>query len=549
MSAHDVVVVGSGINGLVAAAELAGAGMDVCLLERNDRLGGFIASDELTVPGFVHDTFSSWHPLFVTGGAGALLRGDLERHGLTYCETDDVVTASVDREGNAVIAYRDPARTAEALLDETDRAAYRQMLDELVADLDLVGGLLGMELRGPALASLGTQLVRRRGRRGTEGYLRQVATSGRNWVRGRFVGREVDRLWSPWLLHAGLSPDSASGGLMVPLLAATMHGAGLPIVRGGQRNFLAAFEALLAERGVTVLTGVDVDRIVPHDGRAARVRAGDQRWEARRAVLASVSPGALYGRLLTAANAPESARAEAGRYRPGRRAMQVHLALDGPVPWQNEGLAAVPLVHLSDGSGSTGIACAQAEAGLLPSRPTVVVGQQHVLDPSRVPDGKALLWLQLQELPGELRGDSADVLDVGGGWTEHLAEGYVDRVLALVEEQAPGVRDLIVGRHALTPADLEAANPNAIGGDPYGGSAELDQNLLWRPGPSISRHRTAAPGVWHIGAATHPGPGLGGGSGHLVAQGLITGTGTGTSTTAGRVKKGVRARVGRLLRR
>lgn len=255
MSTHDVVVVGSGINGLVAAAELAGAGMDVCLLERNDRLGGFIASDELTVPGYVHDTYSSWHPLFVTGGAAAVLREDLERHGMEYCESDDLVTASVDREGRAVIAHRDPARTAEALTDAADRAAYLQMLDELVADIDLIGGLLGVELRGPALASLGSQLVRRRGRSGSEGYLRQVATSGRNWLRGRFAGSEVDQLWSPWLLHAGLSPDSASGGLMIPLFAATMHGAGLPVVRGGQRNFLAAFEALLAERGVTVHTG------------------------------------------------------------------------------------------------------------------------------------------------------------------------------------------------------------------------------------------------------------------------------------------------------
>lgn len=549
MSVHDVVVVGSGINGLVAAAELAGAGMDVCLLERNDRLGGFIAADELTLPGYVHDTYSSWHPLFVTGGAAAVLLEDLQRHGLTYCQTDDVVTASVDREGRAVVAYRDPVRTAGELEDDADGAAYLQMVEDLVADIDLVGGLLGAELRGPVLASLGLQVLRRHGRGGTEDYLRQVVSSGRNWMRDHFSGCRADQLWAPWLLHAGLSPDSASGGLMIPLLAATMHGAGLPVVQGGQGAFVAAFEALLAERGVTVQTGVEVDRIVPHDGRAAQVRSGEARWEARRAVLASVSPGALYGQLLTAANAPAQVREEARRYRPGRRAMQVHLALDGPVPWSDPTLARVPLVHLSDGSGSTGIACAQAEAGLLPSRPTVVVGQQHVVDPSRVPEGKALLWLQLQELPGELRGDAACELDVGGGWTEHLAEGYLDRVLSLVEEQAPGVGELVLGRHVITPADLEAHNPNALGGDPYGGSAELDQNLLWRPGRHSSRHRTQARGVWHIGAATHPGPGLGGGSGHLVAQALITGADGAAGRAragAGAVAGAVRARIGRL---
>ena len=542
MSEHDVVVVGSGINGLVAAAELAGAGMDVALLERNERIGGFIASDELTLPGYVHDTFSSWHPLFVTGGAGAALRADLERHGMRYCESPDAVTASVDREGTKVVCYRDPARTAGALADEGDRAAYLQMIDDLVADIDVVGAALGSELRGSGLAGLGAQVVRKKGRGGAEALVHQVATSGRAWMRGRFTGREVDQLWAPWLLHAGLAPDSAVGGLMIPLFALTMHGAGLPVVEGGQRNFVAAFEGLLAERGVTVVTGAQVDRIHPHDGSVAEVRAGERSWRARRAVLASVSPGALYGELLTAAHVPAGVREEAARYRPGRRAMQIHLALDGPVPWRDEELAGVPLVHLTDGSGGVGVACAQAEAGLLPARPTVVVGQQHVLDPSRVPEGKALLWLQLQEVPGELRGDAGGELDVTGGWSESVVDGYVDRVLGLLEEQAPGVRDLVVGRHVLTPADLEAYNPNAIGGDPYGGSAELDQFLLWRPGPHTSRHRTSAAGVWHIGAATHPGPGLGGGSGHLVAQALISGT----DTAAGQVRHGAQRVAGTL---
>lgn len=67
------MVIGSGINGLVATAELAGAGWRVCLIEANDHIGGFIASDELTKPGFVHDTYSSWHPLLAAGGAYAAL--------------------------------------------------------------------------------------------------------------------------------------------------------------------------------------------------------------------------------------------------------------------------------------------------------------------------------------------------------------------------------------------------------------------------------------------------------------------------------------------
>ena len=168
-----------------------------------------------------------------------------------------------------------------------------------------------------------------------------------------------------------------------------------------------------------------------------------------------------------------------------------------------------------------GIACAEAEAGLLPRRPTVVVGQQYLLDPGRVPAGAAALWLQLQEVPYAPRGDSAGELDTTHGWTAALAEGYVNRVLDRIARHTPDLRRKIRMIDVLTPEDLYARNPNAVNGDPYGGSAELDQSLFWRPLASLGRHATPVERLWHIGASTHPGPGLNGGSGHLVATTLI----------------------------
>lgn len=518
---YDAVVIGSGINGLVAAAELAGAGWSVCLLERNARIGGFMASDELTLPGYVHDTYSSWHPLFVTGAAHAALGADLVRHGLEYCNTDDAVTGSLDRDGRHVVAYRDPGRTAAGFASTADRDAYLTMLDRLGADLDVVGALLGSELRSVGALGPMATLVRRGRQARVEVWARDTASSGRRWMRRHFEGSEVDHLWAPWLLHAGLAPDSASGGLMVPLLAGTMHAAGLPIVKGGQGRFVEAFERLLRERGVTVRTGVDVDGITVEGGRAVGVTAGGEQYRADRAVLASVTPGALYERLLAPHDVPPTVRAEAARYQFGRGAMQIHVALSAPLVWREPALAGIPLVHLTDGSGSTAIACAQAEAGHLPARPTVVVGQQNLLDPSRVPDGAGMLWLQLQEVPFAPTGDAAGQLDVTGGWDGPLKDAFVERVLDLVEEQAPGMRDTVLRAVARSPADLTRENVNCVDGDPYGGSAELDQNLLWRPGPLMSRHRTVVPNLWHIGASTHPGPGLGGGSGHIAAQSLI----------------------------
>lgn len=517
----DAVVIGGGINGLVAAAQLAGAGWSVTLLERNSELGGFIASGERTIPGYVHDTYSSWHPLFVAGPAYADLGADLHRHGLEYRNTDHVVTASVSDDGEVVVAHRDPEETAAAFEHPADRDAYLAALGRFVDNVEPVGALLGSELRSWAALRHGATILRRVGRRGGETWLRDLLSSGRGYARSTFQGTEVDHLWTPWLLHAGLSPDHASGGFMLPVMAATMHGFGLPVVAGGASNFVVAFERLLAERGVEVVTGVEANSVLVSGGRAVGVAAGDRTWRARRAVLASVTPGALYDGLLAGCpEVPAQVHDEASRYRFGRGEMQIHVALSAPLAWRDERLASVPLIHLSDGSASTAIACAEAEAGLLPRRPTVVVGQQYLLDPTRVPDGAASLWIQLQETPYSPAADSAGELDVKNGWTKQLAQDYANRVLARIALHAPDLHQKIRAVDIVTPPDLEAHNPNAVHGDPYGGSAELDQNFLWRPLPSAASHRTPVPRLWHLGASTHPGPGLGGGSGHLVAHTL-----------------------------
>jgi phytoene dehydrogenase-like protein len=235
-------------------------------------------------------------------------------------------------------------------------------------------------------------------------------------------------------------------------------------------------------------------------------------------------PRDLYDGLLKDVPGLDQQRDESRRYRFGRGAMQLHFALKGPPRWTHDVLGRTPVIHLSSGSASTAIACAEAEAGLLPRRPTLVVGQQFVLDPSRAPASGAALWVQMQEVPYELLGDAAGVIDTTGGWSPAVADAFVERVLDLIEEEAPGFRDSVITRHVMTPVDLERENPNAAYGDPYGGSLELDQNLLWRPGPRTARHRTRVHGLWHIGAATHPGPGLGGASGFLAANAVAART-------------------------
>jgi phytoene dehydrogenase-like protein len=520
----DAVVIGSGHNGLVAAAYLARAGWSVEVLERNDAPGGTVATEELTAPGYRHDTYSSWHPLFHASAAWAELGDELRARGLEYVNAEDVVTATVRRDGSAVVAHRDPARTA-AGLSPADADAYAEDLGALGSQMDVVGELLGTELQSPHAVRLAGRLGRRLGVRDGLAFGAQVVSSARGWLQSRFEGREVPDLLAPWVLHTGLTPDDSGGGFQLVALAGALHELGLPVVRGGSSGFVDAFVRLIEDHGGTVRCGAEVERITTAGGRVTGVVAGGERIEARRAVIANTTPTQLYGRLLDgdAAVAERLAR-EARRFRYGDRAgTQIHLALSEPPRWRgDERLAAAPIVHLSDGLDAVSRACAEARAGLLPAEPTVVCGQPTVLDASRAPQGGAIVWIQLQEVPYEPRGDAGGEIYVGpGGWTQELEDAYADRIVARLARHIENVPVAIVGRAVLSAPTLERRNPNLVRGDIYAGAATLEQSYVWRPLPSHGSHATPVPGLYHCGASTYPGPGLNAASGRIVAKHLI----------------------------
>ena len=233
-----------------------------------------------------------------------------------------------------------------------------------------------------------------------------------------------------------------------------------------------------------------------------------------------MTPTQLYGRLLHL----ESDVAEAGRrFRYGRSEMQIHYALSEPPRWDGDDrLAQTAIVHLTPGLDGVSRAVNEAQRGLLPAEATVVVGQPLTMDESRAPQGAGLLWIQLQELPWHVKGDAAGELDVGDGtWTSSLRERYADRIHARLSRHIPNLDSASRKRVVLSPADLQAANINLERGDPYSGSLALDQNFLWRPFAQQPGHRTPVRDLFHIGASTWPGPGLGGGSGTLVARELL----------------------------
>jgi phytoene dehydrogenase-like protein len=296
----------------------------------------------------------------------------------------------------------------------------------------------------------------------------------------------------------------------------------MPIPRGGGARLADSLATVIREAGGECRTEIEVERVLISDGRALGVTTtGGETIRAGRAVIANVTPTQLYGRLVELVDRDTAQRVE--RFRYGRSEMQIHFALDEPPRWDGDPrLAETAIVHVTPGLDGVSRAVNEAERGLLPAEATVVVGQPLTMDGSRAPEGKGLLWVQLQELPWRVKGDAAGELDVGDGtWTPELRERYADRIQARIARHVPNLESALLTRVSLSPADLQAANPNLVHGDPYGGSLALDQNFLWRPFPGRPGHTTMIDRLWHVGASTHPGPGLGGGSGAMVAAQLL----------------------------
>ena len=526
MAAFDVVFVGAGINSLAGAALLSKAGWSVCVLERDDRLGGCIrTATGLTEPGFTHELLASWHPLWTGSAAYAELKDDLDARGVEYLNTE-LPTASAFPDGSSIFLTTSLDENVAELERHAarDGTAWQTMFEGFLENADLSFGVLGTELWSPAGIGLGRQALRRFGRRGLLAFTGTMLSTCRDWLGDTFESDAAHGLLAPWVLHTGLGPDQATSGFMTQVIACALQLGGMPVPKGGGVKLVEGLTGIVHDAGGELRTGAEVERVLVSDGRATGVRlAGGETIGAKRAVVASVTPTQLYNGLLSENDAPADIRSAARRYRYGRGAMQIHIAMSEPPDWYGDDrLARTAIVHLTPGLDGVSRAVNEAERGLLPAEATIVCGQPLAVDPSRAPDGSWILWIQLQELPaGRVKGDAAGDIDIGdGSWTERLREAYADRICARVGRHIRNLESATVRSVALSPVEIAALNVNLVGGDIYGGSCALDQSLFLRPLPQAPGHRTPVDGLWHIGASTHPGPGLGAGSGYLVYKEL-----------------------------
>jgi phytoene dehydrogenase-like protein len=463
------VVIGSGPNGLAAAITLARAGLEVEVHEAEEQLGGGLRSAELTLPGFVHDVCSSVHPLALASPLFRTLELDVE-----WVQPDAPAAHPFD-DGSAVLLEQSLAATTGGL--GRDELAYQRLVGPLVESWrEVERVLLGPFPIAPrALLRLGDRL----GARGLAAALRAGLSPARALAEGHFVDERTRAWFAGHAAHSMLPLErrpSAGFGLALAVLG---HVVGWPFPRGGSQRLAEALAAKLRELGGEIRTSSQVDSLPRSD-----------------VVVADVVPRELLR--LARGRLPERYARGLRSYRHGPGAFKLDWALDGPIPWSAAECRRAGTVHLGGSLAEISASEWDAWRGRPAEQPFVLLAQTSLFDPTRAPAGKHTAWAYCH-LPN--------------GSTEDMTE----RVEAQVERFGPGFRELVLARHAMGPAELEARNRNLVGGDLNAGAMDLGQ-LLFRPVRKLVPYRTPLDGVYLCSAATPPGGGVHGMCGYSAAR-------------------------------
>ncbi len=516
----DAVVIGAGHNGLAAAAELAAKGWSVEVYEQHDRPGGAVRTEEVTLPGFRHDLGAMNLSLFAGSAFHQTHAEALAQHGLGFVPAKHCF-ASAFPDGRWLGISTDPALTRARIAGFNRRDAQRwsELLEGFGAQAPHILSVLGQPMTLPHLARTAWRTWRAGGRAQVLELARLMLQSPRAFLQENFEDPRVQATLAAWGMHLDFAPDQAGGAVFPYLEAMANQSFGMVIGRGGADVMIRAMVAQIEAAGGRVTCGAPVTRILAEDGAARGVElAGGRRVMARRAVIANLAPRGLMQLLKGGSGAPAYDRAMRNfRHAPGT--FMLHLALDALPDWAaGAELKRFAYVHLAPSLHQMQRTYAEAQAGLLPGEPVLVVGQPTAIDPSRAPAGKHVLWVQVRMAPAQIAGDAAGQI-TARTWDEAKAP-FTERVLDILERYAPGFRGHILGQHAMGPEDLEAMNPNLVGGDQICGSHHPAQNFLFRPVPGHADWSTPLKRLHLVGAATWPGAGVGAGSGTMLARRL-----------------------------
>lgn len=469
LTEYDAVVVGSGPNGLAAAIEIARQGRSALVLERATEIGGGMRTAELTLPGFHHDVCATVLPFGV--GSPFFRSLPLERLGLEWVQPEIPLAHPLEGQDGAAL-YRSLGETASLL--GVDAGSYEAVFGKLVSVWDeLELALLSPMQRAP-LHPVMLAGFARLGLQPATSLLRRIFTSeaARALVAGS-AAHSILPLEKPWTSTFGL------------ILTTLGHTRGWPSVRGGTRRLAEALAAHLVELGGEIATDRDVT--VFGDIPSARV------------VLFDTSPGALAR--IVGDRLPKRFSGRLARFEHGPGAFKLDFALAGPIPWAFLPARRAGTVHVGGSLAEIAESERSVWRGVPPERPFVIVAQPSVADTSRAPDGMHVVWAYCH---------------VPSGSSIDMTKSIEDQI----ERFAPGFRDIILHRSAMTPADFERYNPNYVGGDIAGG-AHSGLQIVLRPTSRLVPYRTPADGVYLCSASTPPGAGVHGMSGFWAARAAL----------------------------
>lgn len=511
----DAVVIGAGPNGLVAANRLADAGWSVQVLEAQAEIGGAVRSHEALEPGYVNDHCSAFYPL---AAASPAIRGlDLAAYGLRWLH-GPLVLAHPSGDGSCAVLSRDLDETTASLDSfaagdgEAWRRLYGLWLKLKPAGLDLL-----VTPPPPVLPAL--RLLARLGPSRALNVTRLALLSARRFGEEHFAGAGGRRLIAGNALHADLTPETAIGGFFGFVLCALGQDVGFPVPAGGAGRLSDALARRLLDRGGSIACDAAVAAIVVRRGRAVGVRTADGReLAARRAVIAAIDAPQLYLRLLDRDDVPAAVLADIRRFEWDWSTVKIDWTLDAPIPWAAEEARRAPVVHVTDGVDALTEQSSQLRMGLVPEHPFLIFGQYSMIDPSRQPDGKETAW-GYTHVPQRVRGDAGGPLT--GRWDESELAELAERCEREIERLAPGFGSRIRRRRVLGPGDLYESDANLVGGALNGGSAQLHQQLVFRPTSSFGRPDTAIRGLYLASASIHPSGGVHGGPGAIAARAVL----------------------------
>jgi phytoene dehydrogenase-like protein len=461
---YDAIVVGSGPNGLAAAITLRQEGLSVLLIEGKEVIGGGLTSAEFTLPGFIHDVCSAIHPLAL--GSPFFDTLPLADYGLTYLQPELAAAHPFD-DGTAAVLASTVEETAKLL--GTDEQTYLDIFKPVVRDWPLIAADVLAPLHFPkhpiAMAQFGLK-----------------ALTSASYFAKRFKTKEAKGLWGGMAAHAIQPLSNLSTSAIALVLMTAGHLKGWPIPQGGSKEIANSLASYFISLGGRIQTGQFIKSL--------------SELPSAKTFLFDVTPK----QLLQIAGHKFSPlyKWQLERYRYGMGVFKIDWALDGPIPFTSEQTRKAGTVHIGNTIEEIALSEKLTWKGQHSEKPYVLLAQQSLFDDTRAPEGKHTAWAYC-----------------------HVPNGSTKDMTAVIEQQverfAPGFKDLILGRHTMNTSQVEAYNPNYIGGDINGGVIDLAQ-LFTRPALRSSPYRTSAKGLYICSSSTPPGGGVHGMCGYHAAR-------------------------------